>query len=113
MPRMKEPGIKLSEDEMRQLLAYLWGNQFFASHGNPARGKRVFETKQCGNCHGQGLAPKIEGNPQFSDVLLVSALWKHGPQMLATLKQKNMAWPQLSAAQMSDLVAYLAKPEGK
>lgn len=109
-PLMKEPGIKLSEDEMRQLLAWLWGNQFFAPRGNPARGKKVFEAKGCGNCHGQGVAPKIEGNPQFSDVLLVSALWKHGPQMLSTLKQKNLTWPQLTAGQMSDLVAYLARP---
>jgi cytochrome c2 len=112
-PLMKEPGITLSEDEMRQLLAYLWGNQFFASRGNPARGKKVFETKQCATCHGQGTAPKIEGNAQFSDVMLVSALWKHGPRMLETLKSKNMTWPQLTAGQMSDLVAYLAKPEGK
>jgi mono/diheme cytochrome c family protein len=112
-PRMKQPGIKLTEDEMRQLLAYLWGNQFFSSKGNSARGRKVFETKQCGTCHGQGVAPKIEGNPQFSDISLVSALWKHGPRMLATLKSKNMAWPQLTAGQMSDLVAYLATPEAK
>ena len=112
-PRMKQPGITLTEDEMRQLLAYLWGNQFFAAHGSAARGKHVFESKQCGTCHGQGVAPKIEGNPQFSDITLVSALWKHGPQMLATLKQKNMAWPQFTPGQMADLVAYLAKPEAK
>ncbi|MBS1876299.1 MAG: c-type cytochrome [Acidobacteria bacterium] len=112
-PRMKQPGIQLNEDEMRQLVAYLWGNQFFASQGNSARGRKVFETKQCGSCHGKGGAPKIEGRAQFSDITLVSALWKHGPQMLATLKAKNMAWPQLTAGQMSDLVAYLAQPEAK
>lgn len=111
-PRMKQPGIQLSEDEMRQLLAYLWGNQFFSAKGNATRGRRVFESKRCGTCHGQGDAPKIEGNPQFSDIAMVSALWKHGPQMLATLKQKNMAWPELTPGQMADLVAYLASPRG-
>ncbi len=112
-PRMKEPGITLTEDEMRQLLGYLWGNNFFAAHGNAGRGRRVFESKRCGTCHDQGVAPKIAGNPSFSDITLVSALWKHGPQMLSTLRQKNMQWPQFTPAQMSDLVAYLAKPEAK
>lgn len=112
-PRMKQPGIKLTEDEMRQLVSYLWGTQFFSAKGNAVRGRKVFETKQCGTCHGQGAAPKIEGNAQFTDITLVSALWKHGPQMLATLKTKNMAWPTMTAGQMSDLVAYLAKPAGK
>jgi mono/diheme cytochrome c family protein len=111
-PRMKEPGITLSEDEMRQLLSYVWGSQFFVSHGSAARGKRVFDSKQCATCHGQGIAPQIEGNAQFSDITLVSALWKHGPQMLSQLKQKSMAWPQFTPAQMSDLIAYLAAPGG-
>lgn len=112
-PRMKQPGITLTEDEMRQLLAHLWGNQFFAPRGNAGRGRRLFDSRQCGSCHGQGTAPKIQGNPQFSDITFVSALWKHGPQMLATLQQKKMAWPQFTPGQMSDLVAYLAAPEAK
>jgi mono/diheme cytochrome c family protein len=112
-PRMKQPGITLTEDEMRQLLAYLWGNNFFSARGNAARGKKVFESKQCGSCHGQGTAPTIAGNPGFSDIQLVSALWKHGPQMLKQLQASNRTWPQLTPGQMSDLVAYLATPSAK
>jgi hypothetical protein len=37
----------------------------------------------------------------------VAALWGHGPTMLEMMKQKNLAWPHFTAAQMSDLIAYL------
>jgi cytochrome c2 len=110
-PLMKQSS-PVSESEMRQILASVWANSFFASRGNPARGKRVFDAKKCGACHGEGNAPKLAGL-HTSAVSMVSALWKHGPNMLEQLKQKNMAWPQFTPNQMSDLVAYLAEPANK
>ncbi len=107
-PLMKQSS-PVTESEMRQILSSVWANSFFASQGNASRGKRVFEAKRCGTCHGGGNAPKLAGL-HTSAVSMVSALWKHGPNMLEQLKQKDMSWPQFTPGQMSDLVAYLGAP---
>jgi cytochrome c2 len=101
-PKMKQPASQISYEEMRQLLGYLWSKQFFDPHGDPARGKRVFETKRCAGCHSN--PPSVGSLPA-----MVSALWKHGPQMLNTMEQKGVEWPLLTAPEVSSLVAYLSK----
>jgi len=110
-PRMIQPVPQLSEDEMRQLLSYLWMRQFVYAKGDVARGKQVFAAKHCAECHngGEHGAPPLPGQGRgYSEITIVSALWKHGPQMFARMRQAKLAWPRFnSAQQMSDLVAYL------
>jgi hypothetical protein len=38
---------------------------------------------------------------------MISTLWRHGPRMLKEMEAKGVAWPKMSARQMSDLIAYL------
>ena len=44
---------------------------------------------------------------------MLSALWKHGPQMLNTMQQSGISWPRLDAQEMADLTAYLHGTEFK
>ncbi|HUE04666.1 MAG TPA: c-type cytochrome [Bryobacteraceae bacterium] len=110
-PRMKQPVPQLSEDEMRQLLSYLWMRQFVYAKGDPARGKQVFAAKVCASCHagGEHGAPPLPGQGRgYSEITIISALWKHGPQMFTRMRQAKMSWPRFNnPQQMSDLVAYL------
>src|SRR5205807_526131 len=97
-----------SQEEMRQILGYVWARQYLRGNGDSAKGKKVFAEKNCATCHEGGAAPKLaKGKDAYSDVTMVSALWDHGPQMLAMMKQRNLPWPRFTAAQMSDLIAYL------
>ena len=107
-PKMKQ-SASIAPEEMRSLLASVWARNFFASRGNAARGKTLFESKKCGTCHGAGGAPKLE-SADMSVIAMVSALWKHGPAMFTQLESKSMTWPQFTPNQMSDLVAYLSAP---
>jgi mono/diheme cytochrome c family protein len=109
-PLMKQPPIPLTPDEMRQIIGYLWARQYFRGDGNAERGKKVFADKQCATCHNdpKSGAPKLaKGKDGYSDITMVSALWGHGPQMYDLMTQKKIAWPRFTAAQMSDLIAYL------
>ena len=104
-PKMAAAGAKLTRleaDEMRELLSYLWAEQFFRSAGNPAAGRRVFAAKRCVSCHDG--AP---GGTPVSGSTMVSALWHHGPRMLDQMKAKGIAWPRFEGSQMSDLIAFL------
>jgi len=107
-PNMKNPPPSLSAQEMREIISYIWARQYFVGSGNVERGKKVYTEKQCSTCHDSGAAPKLaRGKDGHSQITMVSALWGHGPRMLELMTEKKLAWPQLTASQMSDLIAYL------
>ena len=99
---------QLELEEMREIISYLWAEQFFRGSGNPRAGAKVFSAKHCAGCHndpGSG-APKLSGR-SFDAAVIVSALWHHGPNMLDLMKTRNIAWPHFEGDQMADLLAYL------
>jgi mono/diheme cytochrome c family protein len=107
---MKQPPPQFSEEEMRQVIGYIWARQYFSGFGNAAHGKKVFEEKHCATCHNDPAsgAPSLgKGRDGYSAIVMVSALWRHGPRMLEMMNQKNLGWPRFSPQQMSDLIAFL------
>jgi cytochrome c2 len=110
-PRMLEQPPTLSEEEMRQLLSYLWMRQFVYPGGSIVTGKKVFESRKCATCHlgGTNGAPQLPGQAhKYSEVTIISALWRHGPQMLARMQQAHIGWPTFGTPQeVADLIAYL------
>ena len=110
-PRMLDQPPQLSPEEMRQLLSYLWMRQFVYPGGSIAAGKLVFEQRRCAQCHASGEhgAPQLPGQAhKYSEVTIISALWRHGPQMLNRMRQAGIAWPSFAGPQeVADLIAYL------
>lgn len=107
-PKMKNPPPVLAPEEMRQIISYIWARQYFVGSGNASRGKKVYTEKNCATCHDSGAGPKLaRGKDGHSQITIVSALWGHGPRMLELMNEKKLAWPQFTAPQMSDLIAYL------
>ena len=80
--------------------------------GDAARGYQTFNAKACARCHlprGQdGVGPALEQlrRPQGT-FALAGRLWNHAPAMFTVLKMADLQWPQISAAEMGDLMAYL------
>ncbi|HTS65764.1 MAG TPA: c-type cytochrome [Candidatus Acidoferrales bacterium] len=109
-PSMKNPPPELSQEEMRQIISYIWARQYFRGSGSAERGKKVFSDAHCASCHDDPSsgAPKLgKGKDAYSDITMVAALWNHGPRMLEGMNQRKLAWPRFTAQQMSDLIAYL------
>ena len=110
-PRMMQPPPELSEEEMRSLLSYLWMRQFVYPGGSVAEGRKIFRERSCADCHAGGKhgAPQLSGQArQYSEVSIISALWRHGPAMLRRMKAAGIAWPIFRNAQeVADLIAYL------
>ena len=99
---------KFAPGEMRDLLGYLWAQQFFEDAGSAAAGRRIFVSKKCAACHeGASKAPKLARGGGFNGATMVSALWRHGPSMLGEMKNRGVAWPRFEGSQMADLIAYL------
>ncbi len=82
------------------------------SVADAGRGRALFTEKQCARCHlprGQhGVGPPLEElrRPQGA-FELAGRLWNHAPVMFAVLQQERIEWPQITPAEMADLLAYL------
>jgi mono/diheme cytochrome c family protein len=114
-PRMPAAPAPLSLGDMREIVSYLWADQFFEDAGNPATGGRVFVSKGCATCHNDAShnnaspgAPRLTGiGRAYNATTIVSVLWRHGPQMLDQMKTKGIAWPRFEGSDMANLIAYL------
>ncbi len=110
-PRMVKPTPSLSEDEMRELLSFLWMRQFVYPAGTVAKGQEIFKTRRCADCHAGGAhgAPQLPGQARhYSEVAIISAIWGHGPQMLNRMKDAGIGWPRFKNPQeLGDLLAYI------
>ena len=99
--------------EMRQIAGYIWYARAIEGAGEAGHGAQVFNAKKCTVCHDdpKSGAPAISALASagrfFSGATMVSALTQHGPAMLDKMREKHIAWPRLTADEMSSLIAYL------
>lgn len=113
IPKMKAVP-QTSQEDMRKIVAYIWERQYLGPAGNPGRGARTFATKHCVICHNdpQSGAPKLPGgNGDYTTTTMIHVLWTHGPEMLDKMRQRGITWPNLSADDISNIVAYLNSRE--
>jgi mono/diheme cytochrome c family protein len=118
MAALDAPPAVFQPGEMRELLSYVWAQQFFEDARDPARGRRVFVAKGCAGCHenaasrsSSGGAPNLGSVARhFSGPAMTAVLWRHGPAMLERMKASGVKWPRLSTDDMSALIAYLNLP---
>lgn len=103
----------INEQEMREILSYVWASQFFEPPGDASNGRRIFVADNCAQCHENALvpSPKLPAyGTRYSVVSMVPVLWKHGPVMLQRIEQKNLPWPHFQKNDIADLAAYLSGP---
>ena len=100
---------RLDTAEMREVLSYYWARQFFESTGEAAKGRRLFASKHCADCHsGGGPGPVLTDKAgTWNGITMLSGLWRHGPAMLQEMNRKKVAWPSFRAGEMADLIAYM------
>ncbi len=110
-PRMLQTPPTFTQNEMRELLSYLWMRQLVYPGGSIADGQKVFFQQKCSSCHAGGAngARQLPGQAaKYSEVTIIAALWRHGPQMLRRMQQAGVSWPRFqSPQQVADLIAYL------
>jgi cytochrome c2 len=114
-PAMRRRGgstAKLNPGEMGDLIAFLFSQRYFFEQGNVPRGRALFEAKGCAGCHEirrrETGAPDLSQSTEvYSPITLTSAAWRHGPSMLATMREQHIPWPEFQGAEMADLISYL------
>jgi cytochrome c2 len=109
------PFPRFEDNELSDLIAYLYFRGYLGEDGDPKRGLAVFNAKGCAGCHAGG----VEGAPDLAKVLeqtdragLASAMWNHAPQMHRLMAEKAPFWPKFEPGEMRNLVAYLRSLSG-
>jgi len=106
----------LSTDELRDLIAFLspaTGGQgpIQVLAGSAEHGRTLFAEKGCVQCHpatGTGAGPSLIGRGvRRTQIEFAAALWDKAPAMQKARKPEMGPVPELSPADMADLVAYL------
>jgi mono/diheme cytochrome c family protein len=113
---MRAKGItvpQLRPEEMVDVVAYLSAVGYFGMSGNPRQGQALTTHKGCLGCHalaGQGgtKAPDLVKAPGLdSPAAVVAALWNHLAVVEPGSAAQQTAWPQFSALEIADLMAFL------
>lgn len=98
----------LESQEMSDVFAYLYMARSVNDAGDRTRGRRVYESKGCGACHGlpgvstAGKARGLESlREAASPVAWAAAMWNH-PSRLEGSEER----PRFEAGEMSDLLAF-------
>lgn len=118
--RMDEIGLEkptFKDNEMADLIAFLYFLRFFEKKADIARGEMLFNQKSCQNCHHFGETA-VEGSLSLSDLdaslskLDVAALmWNHTEEMSKRMTRKKIEWPRFMQGELNDLVEYILAHE--
>jgi cytochrome c2 len=114
-PDMRSKGgqtEKLAPGEMQNLIAFLFAQRYFFDEGDVTRGRKVFDSKGCANCHEMrrnetGAPDLTRASEVYSPITLTASVWRHGPEMLKAMKEQKIAWPEFEKTEMADLIAWL------
>jgi mono/diheme cytochrome c family protein len=118
MRKRHVPPPYLTPSQVGNLIAFLYTQNYFASSGNVAAGKKLFTIKHCITCHQIGdvggvVGPRLDVLGQLTPMDVAAAMWNHGPGMFEAMHAHGVNRPSLTASELRDLIAYLraAAPE--
>lgn len=109
---MAPPTFK--EEEMADILAYLFISRYEGAPGPRAKGEAVYTDKGCASCHGRkgegGIGRPLRGvTTGESKERIVQRMWNHAPQMSSRMEARRISWPRFEADELAGLVAFLAE----
>lgn len=114
--KMAERGVEvpsLSPEEMSDLISYLYFLQFIDPPGVAARGRVVYQEKNCSRCHaqpgsGSAAGPELaKGEKLRTPLEVITQMWNHASTMEQKMLQESVQWPIFKGGEMADLIAYL------
>lgn len=108
---------QLTEEEMSNIIAYLYILQHIDEPGDAERGKRLFQEdeKGCEKCHSIGsvggdidIAPDLAAEKNLdTSIDIIRAMWNHGAEMEKIMQEEGVTWPRMEKGEMMDLIEFI------
>jgi mono/diheme cytochrome c family protein len=102
-------------DELADIFAYIFISRYAGQPGSPQRGRTVYRQKGCSACHGLAGEGSISA-PALRNLVaaetreqILQRMWNHAPRMRVQMGNRQIGWPYLEAAEVADLLAFLAR----
>lgn len=108
----------LDEQQAADLYAFFYSLRFFEEPGDAGRGKALFTSRKCAECHGlttpkQSDAQAVSQWTAPGDPLeMVETMWNHSSAMRAEMARRNINLPLLSGQELADLLVYVRSVQG-
>ncbi len=105
----------LTEQELADLISYIYYVKLFDEPGDPDLGERWFREKRCAQCHavggaGGGSGPRLDAYARYiAPIVLAQGMWNHGPAMQAQQSAQGIRLPTFAGRQMADIQAYIRR----
>lgn len=112
MEAEKLPRPQLNEEDVSDLLAFLYVTRYLDEPGNALAGRKVFAERGCGQCHavdgeGRKIGPDLTSVGADTPITWTQTMWNHAPQMELRMRGMKVAWPRFEGSEMNDLLAYV------
>lgn len=114
--RMDEIGMEkptFKDNEMADLIAFLYFLQFFEKKADLVRGEMLFNQKGCQSCHHFGEI-EVEESVRLSDldgniskIDFAALMWNHATEMSKKMTRKKLEWPRFMREELNDLIEYI------
>jgi len=101
--------VRFEDDELADVIAYLYLVRSTKGSEDAARGRELFSSKRCAQCHERGgPGPDLATIPLLdSPIHFAAEMWNHAPRMQTFVSDAGIGWPKFEADDVSDLVSYL------
>jgi mono/diheme cytochrome c family protein len=112
------PRVAMDEQQAADLFAFFYSLRFFEQPGDAARGKALFTSLKCSECHGLTTAKLPDAKPvnqwtiSGEPLALVETMWNHSATMRAEMARQKITLPQLTGQQLADLLVYVRSAQG-
>jgi mono/diheme cytochrome c family protein len=103
----------LGREQAADLVAFLSSSRFFDKPADAGRGRRIFASHRCAECHGihqsrAAEAPPVSAWKSLADpVALAESMWNHAAVMHEAFAARHIPWPVLTGQDLGDLLVYL------
>ncbi|MCJ7681001.1 MAG: cytochrome c [Candidatus Aminicenantes bacterium] len=102
-----------TETEMNDMIVFLYSLNYLDKPGDAAKGEKIFAQKKCIGCHFKTKEDKeklLGAMKAIHATQFGAELWNHTSAMEAAMVTQGVPWPEMSGAQLRDVLAFLQKP---
>lgn len=104
---------KFKNNEMADLIAYLYFLDFRIQPGDADKGRIIFEEKNCHKCHSLNgykatVGPNLARIKGLDDIITIStAMWNHNILMQKEMKKQQIPYPRFNGEELKNLLTFI------